>query len=425
MADNLSAELSSLKIDRNAPPPSRGWPKVLIWLAVLGVLGGGAVMVMPYLEAQVFKTEVEVTEVVLVSPAQAAIELTASGYVQADVASRVAPKVPGRVSQVHVRQGERVAAGQLLIQLDPSDDEASIAAAKSRVAAAWSTAKSAEARAAVSKAQLAEVQQLAQRERQLAQSGVTGYAAADDLEARVASLQQALSAAEAEVDAARAEATALNAQVNVLKTGLSNLKLTSPIAGTIINKPPQIGEYTGPQPPGVTVDMGGIRVADFSTLLVETDIPEGRLNLIRKGGPAEIVLDAYPAKRFRGRVKEITPEVDRAKATVMVKVAFVDETDGVLPDMSARVSFLAEELDADAVKAPPKVVVPGSAVVERAGEKVVFVVDRGVARQVRVELGEPFGAGFELAQGPTPGTKLVNDPPEALADGQTIKKAER
>jgi HlyD family secretion protein len=133
------------------------------------------------------------------------------------------------------------------------------------------------------------------------------------------------------------------------------------------------------------------------------------------------VLDAYPEKRYRGAVKEITPEVDRAKATVIVKVGFADETTGVLPDMSARVSFLEKELDQEALKIPPKTVVPGSAVTERAGGKVVFQIESGKVRMVAVQLGPAFGSGFELVKGPAAGTQVVSDPPQALADGQSIK----
>lgn len=251
--------------------------------------------------------------------------------------------------------------------------------------------------------------------------GVAAWSTADDLEAHVASLEQTVKAAEAEAKAMDAQAGALAAQVGVLKTGLGNLTLKAPISGTIINKPPQVGEYVGPQPPGVTVDMGGIRVADFSTLLVETDIPEARLSQVKPGAPTEIVLDAYPDTRFRGVVKEITPEVDRAKATVIVKVAFADEATGVLPDMSARVSFLEKELDQEALKIPPKTVVPGSAVTERAGAKVVFLVEGGKVRMVPVELGPAFGSGFELIKGPAAGSQVVSDPPQTLSDGQAIK----
>jgi RND family efflux transporter MFP subunit len=421
MADELSRDLTSLKIDRSSAPRTRGWLKPVLWLGVLGALVAAALVSQPMVEAKLFKTPVSATEIALVSPAEASIQLTATGYVQADVASRVAPKVPGRVIEVHVRQGERVEPGQILLELDPADDRAAIKAALSEVVAARAQAQSARARALVSKSELAEAQQQAERERKLAVLGASAASIADDLEARVASLRQTLGAAEAEAKAMDAQANALGAQVGVLQTGLGNLVLKAPIAGTIINKPPQVGEYVGPQPPGVTVDMGGIRVADFSTLLVETDIPEARLSQVKQEAPTEIVLEAYPTRRYRGAVKEITPQVDRAKATVIVKVRFVDEPKGVLPDMSARVSFLAKALDAEALKAAPKTVVPGVALGTRAGVKVVFQIDAGKVRMQPVKLGAPFGSGFELIEGPPPGTQVVANPPDSLSDGQNIK----
>src|SRR6185369_7710782 len=119
--------------------------------------------------------------------------------------------------------------------------------------------------------------------------------------------------------------------------------------------------------------------------------------------PAEIVLDAYPSKRYRGKAVEVIPKVNRSKATVPVKVAFVDDRDGALPEMSARVSFLTEELDPAALKAPPKIIVPGSAIATVAGSKVVYVLQDGTARQRPVRLGPAFGSGFELIDGPSPG----------------------
>jgi HlyD family secretion protein len=189
-----------------------------------------------------------------------------------------------------------------------------------------------------------------------------------------------------------------------------------------MNKPPQLGEYIGPQPPGISIDMGGFELADFSSNVVEADVPEARLHVVEVGGPTEIVLDAYPAKRYRGRVKEITPKVNRSKATVMVRVEFVDEKDGVLPEMAARVSFLSGELDAQAVKEPPKKIVPKSAVAERAGAKVVFTLEGDKVRMLPVRVGESFANGFVLAQGPNPGTRVVSSPPATLQDGQRVKE---
>lgn len=421
MTDNLSADLASLRIDRSSPPPSRSWLRLLLWPAVAGAAAAAYVLAAPYVEAQLFKTAVTATQIVLVSPAQASVELTATGYVQAEIVSRVAPKVPGRVLAVYVSQGDAIEAGKLLLELDPADDKASIRAAQSEVSAALAQAESAKARAEVAKANLADAQQRAARERGLATQGVTTTASADDLEAAVHSLQQSVVAAQADARAATASAGALNARVDVLRTGMRNLELSAPISGTVLNKPPQIGEYVGPQPPGVTVDMGGIRIADLSSLVVETDIPETRLSQVRAGAPVEIVLDAFPARRFRGTVKQITPLVDRAKATVVVKVAFTDSTAGVLPDMSARVSVLTKALEEKSLEMPAKLVVPASAVAVRSGRKVVFVLEGGKAKMVTVKLGSAVGSGFELLSGPAEGTSVVADPPRELADGQAVK----
>jgi hypothetical protein len=173
---------------------------------------------------------------------------------------------------------------------------------------------------------------------------------------------------------------------------------------------------------GIGTTTGVIELADFNSLVVETDVPEGRLHMVRIGSPCEIVLDAYPTRRYRGEAIEIMPRVNRAKASVGVKVKFIDATEGVLPDMSARVSFLAKALDAEQMKEKAKTIVPGAAVVERSGAKMVFVVDGDRVRLTPVKLRAAFGDGFELEQGPAPGTKVVKSPPDVLQDGNKIKE---
>jgi multidrug efflux pump subunit AcrA (membrane-fusion protein) len=151
-------------------------------------------------------------------------------------------------------------------------------------------------------------------------------------------------------------------------------------------------------------------------------VPEARLYLIKPGSPCEISLDAYPDRRYRGATLEIGKRVDRAKATVTVKVKFIDPMEGVLPDMSARTSFLSQEVSADAIKEKPKKVVPASALADRAGGKVVFVLNEGVVKMTPVKLGPPFGGGFELVEGPPAGARVVAQPSSELSDGQRIKE---
>ena len=122
------------------------------------------------------------------------------------------------------------------------------------------------------------------------------------------------------------------------------------------------------------------------------------------------------------RIQLLRRRVNRAKATVPVKVAFVDDAARVLPEMSARVSFLGKELDARAIQEPPRLVVPGSALSARSGSKVVFVMEDGKVRMVPVTLGPSYGDGFVLLQGPASGTKVVKNPQADLRDGQAVEE---
>lgn len=409
MSDQLSSDLASLRIVRDSAPPRRGWLRAAIAVGVVGAaLAAGYAFGVPYIQARVFKTKVSLTEVSRVSPAQASVALTSSGYVVALRESSVAVKIPGKVAKRHVSQGDKVKSGDVLLEIDPADQKATIASAQSRVASALAQAQRA-------RAELAAVGVQAKREHALVEAGVSPKGTVEDLDAREASLQEAVKASDADVHAAQAE-------VSALKVNLGNFTLIAPIDGTVLNKPPEVGEFVGPQPAGIAVDMGGVKISDFNSLVAEIDVPEGRLHLVKMGGPAEIQLDAYPDRRYRGKTLEVTPTVDRSKATVTVRVKFVDPPDGALPNMAARVSFLESEVDANAIKAPPKTIVPGTAIADRSGAKVVFVVDAGVVHMRPVELGPAFGDGFELIKGPNPGTQLVKDPPPQLADGQRVEE---
>jgi RND family efflux transporter MFP subunit len=399
---DLTEDLASLKIQREVNP-NRGGPlrAIVVTVAVIGV--GAAIWLFgyPVLEASLFKTEVALTEISMVSPAQASVTVTSTGYVVPQSTSKVGAKVPGRVSKVHIKEGSAVKAGEVLAELEAGGQQSTIAAASSRALAA-------QARVDTARANLAETKLQLERNRALLERGAIGKAAVDDLDARLRSLEQAVKAAEAEARAAQAD-------VSPLRVTLQDLTIVAPIDGTVISKPVHIGELVGLQ--NIIAE-----IADFKSIVIETDVPEARLYLIKPGSPCEIVLDAYPGKRYRGATLEIGKKVDRAKATIAVKVKFIDNMEGVLPDMSARTSFLSEEVTADAIREKPKKVVPSDALVERSGSKVVFVVNEGVVKMAQVKLGPAFANGFELVEGPPPGTRLVVHPPAQLSDGQKIKE---
>jgi RND family efflux transporter MFP subunit len=428
MNDNLSSRLASLRIER--VPAGRSVSRRRRTGLIVGVLAAiatlvTAALVLPIARAALFPIEVTVSRVNLVTPSQAITQFMGTGYVQAVRSSRLAPKVSGRVLRSHVEQGAHVDVGQLLIELDPADHLAAIQLAERQVETALAESESERAEARVARAELRESELSARRARRLSDSGVASRGEAESLAARAQSMKQKLQAAHDRTKVAKARAEELRARVRLLRTELTNLSLFAPFHGVVVNEPPRVGEYVGPQPPGVTVDMGGIHVADLSSLIVEADIPEQRFRLIEPEGPAEIALDAYADKKFEAHVSTVTPEVDRAKATVRVKVAFSSPAPGVLPDMAARVSFLSKDAATKAEDRRPRKVVQGAAVVQRDGMTFVYVVEGERVRMQPVRLGSAIGDGLELLDGPATQTVVVNDVPSDLKDGSEVRVIEQ
>jgi len=199
MNDKLSSDLASLRISRDEPPPRKG--RALRWAVGLALLAGAAAGVRtgyPLATAAFFKTEVSVTTISMVSPAQASIDLTSTGYVVPETSAKVGAKVVGRVARVRVKQGDDVKAGQVLFELDAADQRSAIASAQAKAAAA-------RARAQVARANHAEIAQQVEREKRLAATGAVSQSSVDDLVARARALDEQVKAAEAEAQAADAE----------------------------------------------------------------------------------------------------------------------------------------------------------------------------------------------------------------------------
>lgn len=374
-------------------------------LGALAAVGAVAwLVVYPRVHAALTTAEVDLGDVKLVSPAQADVRLTATGYVIALTSAKVASKVAGRISELYVDLGSQVHAGDKIAQVDDVDFHGSLVASRARGAAARS-------KVAIARAQLAEIRVQIDREGPMVESGVSSKATLADLQTRAASLTAAVAAAQADAEAAEAETRSLDTQ-------LVSYTIVTPISGTVVSKLVQVGEGVSPGfgTPGV------IEVVDMSSLVVEVDVPETRLSQIAIGAPCEIVLDAYSTKRFRGEVREIVQRVNRAKATVPVRVTFVDRPEVALPDMAARVSFLANALDPKALAAPPMLVVPASAVVKRGDGDVIFIYDEGDVRMTSVQVGPVSGDTRELRSQIPPGTRVVLAPPARLGDGQKVKE---
>jgi multidrug efflux pump subunit AcrA (membrane-fusion protein) len=159
-------------------------------------------------------------------------------------------------------------------------------------------------------------------------------------------------------------------------------------------------------------------MADMTTLEVEADVSESAVGKVALDQPCEVQLDALPDVRFRGVVGRMVPTVDRAKATVTVKVRFLDKDPRILPEMSAKVAFLSQPIPED-LRSRRTVIQP-SAVVERGGRSVVFLLRDARAVETPVTIGGRIGELLEITHGVEPGDRVVAAPPVKLHDGERV-----
>ncbi len=249
---------------------------------------------------------------------------SASGHVVPRTVVRVAPDVPGRVAKVYARRGDQVSAGQLLVELDHGEVDANLQAAQSRIRAAVSTLGSRQA-------ELVNARRRAEQERGFVARNASTEARARELTEQAELLERAVEAASASLSERQAERA-------LLRLRSEKTRISAPIAGRVMTDPPAVGELFGSSN-GPT----HLEIIDFSSLVLESEIPESYLARVAVGTPCEIVLDAYPDRPLQGRVSEIEARVDRAKATVPVRVSFSGhDAGGVLPNMSARVELRPE-----------------------------------------------------------------------------------
>src|SRR5437870_5290766 len=118
-------------------------------------------------------------------------------------------------------------------------------------------------------------------------------------------------------------------------------------------------------------------LVDLDTLEVEADVNESSIAQLHEGQPAEVAVDAFPGRKWRGVLRQIIPTADRAKATVKVKVKIVDPGERLLPEMSATANFLNTQRTDAELHEPPKIWIPKRAIAD--GKVAVVGADHRIA----------------------------------------------
>lgn len=405
-------DLSALRIHRDEQPDhgsrrraprSRAW----LWIAAIAVI---IVLASIFaLRTTGTKATVETAVVQRLSPAAAQSLLTATGYVVAQRKAAVASKGTGRLEVLNVEEGDQVKQGDVLGQLEADDVSAALRSAKATVVRA-------EAEVARTQALAAEAKLTYDRTKELRDRALASQAEFDNAEASYTSAQASVDAARAALHAAKADAEYAAVQVE-------NTYIRAPFDGTVLTKDADVGEVVAPFASSASSKGAIVTLADMSSLEVEADVSESNIQSIAPGQRCVIVLDAFPADPYTGYVKKIVPTADRAKATVMVKVAFDDLDRRVLPEMSAKASFLPADADTTALNARSILTVPAAALSESNNSSIVFVVQRGQVHQVNVQIGRSYGGAIEIKSGLNPGDVVVVQPPADMRDGDAVELA--
>ena len=453
--DTKHEDLQSLRIDRSqrgdTPGEPSPWAKryIVIGIAVVVLLGLLAVVY------RAFSADTPEVEVVRASAATSGNDvggtvLSATGYIVAHHTINVNSKVTGRLKWIGVEKGDRVKEGQVLVRLEDDEFRAAYNQAKGTVANAQAyleelqhgsrpeEIQQAQHNLDEARATLANDKLTLDRTKQLAVSGVVSKQQLDDATAkyeadqqRVNSLQQGFALAmigprPEEISRAQGALTQAQGQLDYAKSQLDATVIRAPVNGTILDRTAEKGELVtsgfastaagGPQ--GSVVSL-----ADLNDLQVELDIAQADFARLSPNQKAVVTTDAYPDKQYDGQIAQISPEANRQKATVQVKVQVLkpDKYPDVQlrPEMNATVRFLADEKPKD-TKAPAGVFVPSAAIRDKDGKKVVFVAyeGRAVARDVHITGARADGS---MVDGLVGGENVITTAPATLKDGDRIK----
>ena len=408
-----SPSLASLRIDRSAAPLKRRRRRWPIVLALLAVAAGAAVVLMPR------KTEVQVSAVLAAYPSQQYADLPASGYVVTQRRADVASKGTGRLIELRVREGSVVKQGDLIGRLDASDVQAAIAATQAGVVQAQAAKAQAEAALGQARAELANAEVELKRQQDLRAQGFVSAQAVDGADRRAAVARSALGTQQAAINSAQAAIAQSLAQVRIQQVNQTNTEIRAPFDGVVLVKNANVGDMITPFSSASGTSGAVVTMADMATLEVEADVSESNVARIKPEQPVEITLDALPELRFRGNVSGIVPTVDRAKATVMTKIRFEALDPRILPEMSAKVSFLSKPATAEDQQAV--IAVNPKAIVERDGKPLVFRLSGETVEAVPVTRGRKIGDVQEVTGSALKSSeRVVLSPDDKLKAGALV-----
>jgi HlyD family secretion protein len=446
----MESELKSLRIDRSQKRQREEGPSkwatrwIIAGIAILLLLGGASFVAGRVNAATEVRTERVRSASTGTGAAAGSVILNATGYIVAAHKIQVASKVLGRVAWIGVDKSDKVRQGDIIVRLEDDEYRAqlqqargSLMALQARLAELENGSRPEEVHRAVAdvdeaKAELQNARINLERTKSLVAQGVMAKQALDDAQARfdrqtarVASVQRSyelvkIGPRQEQMQAVRGQIEQARGAVAFYETQLANTVIKAPVTGTILERAVEKGEFVTTSFVGERGAKGYVvSLADLNDLQVELDISQNDFAKLGAKQRGVVTTDAYPDRKYEGAINEISPEANRQKATVQVKVKILNPDDYLRPEMNASVAFIADQKQGGVSAAPgkPVVFVPASAI----RDDKVFVVFEGKAVERAVKTAGSTSQGIRVEEGLNGGEELIINPPADLKDGAKVR----
>lgn len=340
------------------------------------------------------------------SGGNAASVLDASGYVVARRQATVSSKIAGKILEVLVEEGVTVEKDQIVAYLDNSSQTAQFNLAQAQLS-------SAEAALNETRAQLRQAELDLTRSTELLARNLTSRAEFDAATANAETLRARLAAGHENV-------TVAIRRVEVSQDQLNNTVIRAPFAGVVVTKNAQPGEMISPIAAGGGFTRTGIcTIVDMDSLEIEVDVNEAYIQRVRPDQPVTATLDAYQNWKIPAKVIAIVPTADRQKATVRVRIGFLERDQRILRDMGVKVAFLGNDDDSSLAQAATVYVSRDAVRTDNEGNYVWIVRDDAVQRRA-VSVGQASSSSVQIMSGLSGGDKIVIAAEDELVAGQAV-----
>jgi len=440
--DTKHKDLEGLRIDRAAvatDPGGSPWARSII-------VGGIVVIVLLGVAALAYRfmgntPEVDVVRATAEGADIGGVVLTATGYIIPHHKIEANSKVTGRVAWIGVEKGDQVKEGQVLVRLEDQEfraqyDQARGAAESARAqleqlqhGSRPEEIQQAEHNLSEARATAANDKITLDRTKTLVGQGVLSQQALDDAngkyeasQQRVHSLEQSHQLAKIgpraeEIARAQGAVTQAEGQAAYAKSQLDATVIRAPISGTILDRSVEKGELLTGQFASAARPV--FSLANLDDIQADLDVAQDDFAKLTPHQKAVVTVDAFPDLKWDGVIAEVSPEANRQKATIEVKVQILNPDSHLRPEMNTTVHFIAEE-NKSANAQSAGAYVPTAALRDADGKKYVFIAfnDKALKRDVKILSQRSGGA---LVSGLNGGETLITTAPESLKDGDKIK----